>query len=130
MAEWLVDGHSSFDLHECDVNRFEDFQRAPDYVLERDCQNFAEVYDILHPLQPMESPRGIRTSPFHARQHELGGFFLEATGWERPQWYDANRTSSSATTSPAPNDVGRSVLVSRSSAPRRGHPRERRRCTT
>jgi glycine cleavage system aminomethyltransferase T/glycine/D-amino acid oxidase-like deaminating enzyme len=91
MAEWLADGHSSsFDLHECDVNRFEDYQLAPGYVLERDCQNFAEIYDILHPLQPMDSPRGLRTSPFNARQRELGGLFLEATGWERPQWYDAN----------------------------------------
>lgn len=104
MAEWLVDGHSTFDLHECDVNRFEDFQLAPDYVLERDCQNFVEVYDILHPLQPMESPRGVRTSPFNVRQRELGGFFLEATGWERPQWYDANRHLLERYEIPTPND--------------------------
>jgi len=91
MAEWLVDGHcASFDLHECDVNRFEPFQLGPSYLLERDCQNFAEVYDILHPLQPMESPRRLRTSPFYPRQQELGAYFLEATGWERPHWYDAN----------------------------------------
>jgi glycine cleavage system aminomethyltransferase T/glycine/D-amino acid oxidase-like deaminating enzyme len=91
VAEWLVDGSSSsFDLHECDVNRFEEHQLAPDYVLERDCQNYAEVYDIRHPLQPMESPRPLRTSPFYARQQDLGAVFLEASGWERPQWYAAN----------------------------------------
>jgi glycine cleavage system aminomethyltransferase T len=91
MAEWLVDGHcSSFDLHECDVNRFEQHQLAPDYVLARDCQNFVEVYDIKHPLQPMEEPRPLRTSPFYAREQELGAFFLEASGWERPHWYEAN----------------------------------------
>jgi glycine cleavage system aminomethyltransferase T/glycine/D-amino acid oxidase-like deaminating enzyme len=91
VAEWLVDGSSSsFDLHECDVNRFEEHQLAPAYVLERDCQNYVEVYDILHPLQPMESPRPLRTSPFYARQQELGAAFLEASGWERPQWYAAN----------------------------------------
>jgi glycine cleavage system aminomethyltransferase T/glycine/D-amino acid oxidase-like deaminating enzyme len=91
MAELLVDGHcTSFDLHECDVNRFEPFQLGPSYLLERDCQNFAEVYDILHPLQPMESPRQLRTSPFHPRQQQLGAYFLEATGWERPHWYEAN----------------------------------------
>ncbi|MFF1307503.1 FAD-dependent oxidoreductase [Streptomyces sp. NPDC058307] len=91
VAEWLVDGHcSSFDLHECDVNRFEPHQLAPEYVLARDCQNFVEVYDILHPLQPSGDPRPIRTSPFHARQQELGAFFLEANGWERPHWYEAN----------------------------------------
>lgn len=91
MAEWLADGHcSSFDLHECDVNRFEPHQLAPDYVLARDCQNFAEVYDILHPLQPPGAPRPLRTSPFHVRQRELDACFLEASGWERPQWYSAN----------------------------------------
>lgn len=91
MAEQLVDGFcSSFDLHECDVNRFERHQLAPGYVLARGCRNFVEVYDIKHPLQPMEDPRPLRTSPFHERQRELGAFFLEASGWERPQWYDAN----------------------------------------
>jgi len=91
MAEWIADGYcSSFDLHECDVNRFEAHQLAPEYVRERACQNFIEVYDIKHPLQPMEDPRPLRTSPFRPRQQELGAFFLEANGWERPQWYEAN----------------------------------------
>jgi glycine cleavage system aminomethyltransferase T/glycine/D-amino acid oxidase-like deaminating enzyme len=91
VAELLVDGYcSSFDLHECDVNRFEKHQLAPDYVLAKDCQNFVEVYDILHPLQPMEQLRPIRTSPFYTRQRELDAYFLEASGWERPQWYGAN----------------------------------------
>jgi dimethylglycine oxidase len=91
MAEWLVDGYcSSYDLHECDVNRFEQHHLAPDYITARGCQNFVEVYDIKHPLQPMEDPRPLRTSPFYPRQKELGGYFLEANGWERPQWYEHN----------------------------------------
>jgi dimethylglycine oxidase len=105
MAEWLTDGHcSSFDLHECDVNRFEPHQLAPEYVLARDCQNFVEVYDILHPLQPAGAPRPLRTSPFHPRQRELGGYFLEATGWERPQWYAANRPLLDGRDIPLPNE--------------------------
>ncbi|MBP2703055.1 FAD-dependent oxidoreductase [Microbispora sp. RL4-1S] len=91
VAEWLARGHcSSFDLHECDVNRFERHQLAPEYVLARDCQNYVEVYDIIHPLEPPANLRPLRTSPFHARQRELGAYFLEASGWERPQWYEAN----------------------------------------
>jgi glycine cleavage system aminomethyltransferase T/glycine/D-amino acid oxidase-like deaminating enzyme len=91
MAEWIVDGYcSSFDLHGCDVNRFQQHQLAPRYVVERSCQNFVEVYDVKHPLEPMGAPRPLRTSPFHARQIELGAFFLEAAGWERPHWYEAN----------------------------------------
>jgi glycine cleavage system aminomethyltransferase T len=105
VAEWLVDGHcSSFDLHECDVNRFEPHQLSPEYVLARDCQNFVEVYDILHPLQPSGKPRPIRTSPFHARQQEHGAFFLEANGWERPQWYEANASLVEGRSIPTPND--------------------------
>ncbi|GGV03605.1 sarcosine dehydrogenase [Streptomyces filipinensis] len=105
VAEWLVDGHcSSFDLHECDVNRFEPHQLTPQYVLARDCRNFAEVYDILHPLQPSGAPRPIRTSPFYARQQRHGGFFLEANGWERPQWYEANAPLVEGRNIPTPND--------------------------
>lgn len=105
MAEWLVDGYcSSFDLHECDLNRFEPHQLTPEYVLARDCQNFVEVYDILHPLQPSGKPRPIRTSPFYARQQERGAYFLEANGWERPQWYEANAGLVEGRSIPTPND--------------------------
>ncbi len=90
LAEWLVDGRASGDVHEADLHRFEEHHLAPSYITERGCQNFVEVYDILHPLQPMESPRPLRTSPFYPRQRELGAVFLEANGWERPQWYETN----------------------------------------
>jgi glycine cleavage system aminomethyltransferase T/glycine/D-amino acid oxidase-like deaminating enzyme len=104
MAEWIVDGQPRLDLHSSDLNRFEQVQLAPDYVLERSCQNFVEVYDVLHPLQPMESPRPIRTSPFHPRQQELGAFFLEASGWERPHWYEANASLPEVADVPARNE--------------------------
>ena len=90
MAEWLVDGHSTTDLHECDINRFEDVQLAPPYVHQRSSQNFVEVYDIIHPLQPAEKPRPLRVSPFYTRQQELGAVWLEGGGWERPHWFEAN----------------------------------------
>jgi glycine cleavage system aminomethyltransferase T/glycine/D-amino acid oxidase-like deaminating enzyme len=90
MAEWLVDGHSTTDLHECDINRFESVQLAPPYVHRRSSQNFVEVYDIIHPLQPAENSRPLRVSPFYTRQQELGAVFLEGGGWERPHWFEAN----------------------------------------
>ena len=90
MAEWLVDGGSATDLHECDLNRFERHQLAPDYIHDRGIQNYVEVYDIVHPLQPMEDPRPMRTSPFYEREQELGAYFLEGGGWERPHWYGVN----------------------------------------
>jgi glycine cleavage system aminomethyltransferase T/glycine/D-amino acid oxidase-like deaminating enzyme len=90
VAQLLVDGRSETDVHSCDVHRFEEIQLSPDYVSETSQQNFVEVYDILHPLQPRLSPRDLRVSPFHVRQKELGAVFLESGGWERPHWYEAN----------------------------------------
>ncbi|MFE9629562.1 FAD-dependent oxidoreductase [Streptomyces sp. NPDC006463] len=90
VAEWMVEGRPRLDVHECDLARFEDAQRSPAYVADRGAQQFVEVYDVLHPLQPMERPRPLRVSPFHPRQKELGARFLEGGGWERPHWYEAN----------------------------------------
>jgi glycine cleavage system aminomethyltransferase T len=90
VAQLLTDGRASVDLHGCDVHRFEEVQLTDDYVDETGQQNFVEVYDVLHPLEPRRSPRNLRVSPFHARQRELGAVFLEAAGWERPHWYEAN----------------------------------------
>ncbi|KAJ5295308.1 hypothetical protein N7508_010129 [Penicillium antarcticum] len=91
LAQILTTGHSDIDVSECELSRFEEIQLSPEYVSETSQQNFVEIYDILHPLQPRESPRMLRVSPFHARQQELGAFFLETGGWERPWWYEANK---------------------------------------
>ncbi|MBT2387958.1 GcvT family protein [Streptomyces sp. ISL-1] len=90
VAEWMTDGRPATDIHECDIARFEEAQRSPAYVAERSARNFVEVYDVIHPLQPLEQPRPLRTSPFYGRQQQLGAYFLEGGGWERPHWYEAN----------------------------------------
>jgi len=90
VAELLVDGKSKIDLGDCDIHRFEEVQLTPEYVSETSQQNFVEIYDVLHPLQPKLSPRNLRVSPFHARHKQLGGYFLEGAGWERPYWFEAN----------------------------------------
>jgi len=90
MAQLLTTGTTETAIGECDVNRFEAVQRTPEYVSTTSQQNFVEVYDILHPLQPRLAPRGVRTSPFVEREEQLGAVFLEGAGWERPHWYEAN----------------------------------------
>lgn len=90
MAELLTTGQSTTDMSECELSRFEEVQLSRSYVNETSQQNFVEIYDILHPMQPRESPRQLRTSPFYAQQKELKAYFLELGGWERPFWYEAN----------------------------------------
>ena len=90
MAEWLIDGAPSIDLHEADLNRFHAHAVSRPYVQARAAQQYREVYDIIHPLQQMDRPRDLRLSPFHRRLEELGAHFIESAGWERPQWFAAN----------------------------------------
>jgi glycine cleavage system aminomethyltransferase T/glycine/D-amino acid oxidase-like deaminating enzyme len=89
-AEWIVDGTPSIDTHECDLYRFEDMARSPDFIMQTSSQAFVEVYDVIHPSQFRTALRGLRTSPFYERQKELGAFFYEGAGWERPAWFEAN----------------------------------------
>jgi glycine cleavage system aminomethyltransferase T/glycine/D-amino acid oxidase-like deaminating enzyme len=90
VAELLTEGRSRIDMAECELTRFEEVQLSTEYVSATSQQNFVEIYDILHPLEPKQNPRNLRVSPFHARQREQGAFFLEVGGWERPHWYEAN----------------------------------------
>jgi glycine cleavage system aminomethyltransferase T/glycine/D-amino acid oxidase-like deaminating enzyme len=90
VAELMTTGRTGYDVHECDLHRFEDAQLSPGYVERRGARSFIEVYDIIHPLDPPGDARPLRTSPFFPRQEQLGAYFLEAAGWERPHWYEAN----------------------------------------
>ncbi len=90
LSEMVSNECPSVDLRELDVNRFWDHSFSPQYVRLRGAQQYREVYDIIHPLQQMENPRPLRTSPFYARMKELGAVFFESAGWERPQWFASN----------------------------------------
>ena len=90
VAEWIVNGEATTDLHECDIRRFHPHAYDDTYVRTRAAQQYREVYDIIHPRQQIAEPRNLRLSPFHARQRELGAVFFESAGWERPEWHEAN----------------------------------------
>jgi dimethylglycine oxidase len=91
VAEWMALGEPSLDLAEADANRFYPYATTPPYVLERGRQQYREVYDIIHPRQQMLRPRKLRLTPFFARHVELGAELVTGAGWERPEWFEANR---------------------------------------
>ncbi|MEV6769909.1 FAD-dependent oxidoreductase [Nocardia sp. NPDC051030] len=90
VAQWIVQGAPEIDLHEADLYRFEEAARSPEFIRRTSVQAFVEVYDIIHPHQYRAEPRNVRTSPFHARQCEMGAFFFEGALWERPAWFESN----------------------------------------
>ena len=90
IAQLLTDGRADLDLHECDLNRFDRHALTDRYLRERGAQQYREVYDVIHPLQPIARPRPLRRSPFFPQQQALGAVFFESRGWEAPRWYEAN----------------------------------------
>ncbi|HET7419795.1 MAG TPA: FAD-dependent oxidoreductase [Candidatus Dormibacteraeota bacterium] len=90
VAEWMVHGESEIDLHSSDIARFHEHQRTRAHVRARAAEGFNKTYGIVHPSEQWASNRNVRLAPFHVREKELGAFFFEAAGWERPFWYESN----------------------------------------
>lgn len=97
MAEWMTSGQTEWDTRECDIARFEPHALQDRYIHLRSMQQYREVYDIVHPLEPATEPRNIRTTPFHTRLVELGAHFGVSGGWERPRWFTVNEAAAPPT---------------------------------
>jgi glycine cleavage system aminomethyltransferase T/glycine/D-amino acid oxidase-like deaminating enzyme len=91
IAEWMTAGSPELDVHEIDIARFYPYARTTGYVRSRASEGYVETYTIAHPREQWQSCRGVRLSPFYAREKELGAVFFETAGWERPNWYESNR---------------------------------------
>ena len=91
IAQLMTDGRTDHDLRESDVNRFDAYATTDAYIRNRGAQQYREIYDVIHPLQPLEEPRPLRRSPFYGAQRDLGAVFFESRGWEAPRWYETNK---------------------------------------
>lgn len=91
VAEWMSQGAPEIDVHGADVARFAPYARSRTHVRARAREGFGKIYGIVHPREQWASNRPMRTSAIHQRTQALGAQYFEVSGWERPQWYEANR---------------------------------------
>ncbi len=91
VSEWMTGHAPEIDPHGADISRFYDYGRTRAHIHARTSEGFNKTYGIVHPSEQWLSSREIRLSPFYRREQELGAFFYETAGWERPQWYESNR---------------------------------------
>jgi 4-methylaminobutanoate oxidase (formaldehyde-forming) len=87
MAEWIIDGNPEWDLWRLDVRRFGSNYASQDYVVARTLETYSQYYDIHYPGEERMSVRNLRLSPTYYRLRDLGAFFGEKTGWERPNYF-------------------------------------------
>ncbi len=91
VAEWMTYGYPHLcDPHSSDISRFYPHEKTEHHILARCAEHFNKTYGIVHPREQWASQRGMRRSPFYAREEALGAVFYDARGWERPQWYESN----------------------------------------
>ena len=90
VAEWMTNGLPEIDLSHSDVARFYPHQKTRAHIKARTSEAFNKTYGIVHPGEQWASDRDKRLAPMHGRQVEQGAVFIEAVGWERPNWYESN----------------------------------------
>ena len=91
VAEWMTYGYPHLcDPHSTDISRFYPHEKTEHHILARCAEHFNKTYGIVHPREQWASQRGMRRSPFYAREEALGAVFFDARGWERPQWFESN----------------------------------------
>ncbi|MEM7330890.1 MAG: FAD-dependent oxidoreductase [Chloroflexota bacterium] len=91
VAELMTYGASEVDITASTISRFYDHNSTKHHVHERIYETFNKMYSIVHPFEQYGSSRGVRCAPFYLREQELGAFFYETAGWERPNWYEHNQ---------------------------------------
>lgn len=87
MAEWIIDGHPEWDMWRLDVRRFGSNYASQDYIVDRTIETYSRYYDIHFPNEERMTGRNLRLSPTYYRLRDLGAFFGEKTGWERPNFF-------------------------------------------
>ena len=91
VAEWMTYGYPHVcEPHSSDISRFYAHERTEHQIYARCAEHWNKTYGIVHPREQWASSRGMRRSPFYAREEALGANFFDARGWERPQWYTSN----------------------------------------
>jgi 4-methylaminobutanoate oxidase (formaldehyde-forming) len=87
MAEWIIHGHTEWDVWRLDLRRFGSNYTSQPYALARTVETYSKYYDIHYPHEERQSARDLRRSPAYPQLKELGAAFGEKTGWERPNWF-------------------------------------------
>lgn len=91
IADWMTDGHTELDHSSIDVARYYPFQQEEQYIHDRCYETAFKIYNpAVHDREPYTAGRGLRRSPFYEREKALGGYFMEAAGWERAHGYASN----------------------------------------
>ena len=88
LAEWIVEGHPTMDLTEVDIARTGRWANDRAWLHEKTAETLGRLYAMHWPALQSTTGRGIRRLPLEDRYRVAGAAFGEASGWERPAWFE------------------------------------------
>ncbi|WP_299985231.1 FAD-dependent oxidoreductase [uncultured Ruegeria sp.] len=86
LAEWIVDGHTEWDMWAVDPRRYTDYTDQ-DYCNQKGMEVYGNEYAMHFPHHEWPAARNKKTSPVHEKVKELGGVMGAYNGWERANWF-------------------------------------------
>ena len=87
VAEWMIKGHTSEDLFNLDVKRFEKFNSSLKFIKERVTESLGNLFKMHWPYKQLTTSRNIKLLPYHQNLKKLGACFGQMAGHERPMWF-------------------------------------------
>ena len=86
LAEWIVDGHTEWDMWAVDPRRYTDYTDH-DYCVAKGLEVYGNEYAMHFPQHEWPAGRDKKLSPVHDRVKALGGVMGAYNGWERANWF-------------------------------------------
>lgn len=86
LAEWIVDGHTEWDMWAVDPRRYTDYTDQ-DYCNKKGMEVYGNEYAMHFPHHEWPAARDKKVSQVHAKIKELGGVMGAYNGWERANWF-------------------------------------------
>ena len=87
VAHWIVDGDPGADVTGMHPARLQPYQSNPEYRRTRTVESLGMVYQCHYPNKSLQTARGAKLSPLHARLVEQGAHLRDVSGWECADWY-------------------------------------------
>ena len=84
LAEWIVEGEPTSDLHSVDIRRFSPADGNQRWLRDRVVEVLGLHYEVPWPTREMSRGRGLRRSPTPEHLRTVGAVFGSKNGWERP----------------------------------------------
>ncbi|WP_166418084.1 GcvT family protein [Cochlodiniinecator piscidefendens] len=86
LAEWIVDGHTEWDMWAVDPRRYTDYTDQ-EYCVAKGMEVYGNEYAMHFPRHEWPAGRDQKTSAVHDKIISSGGVMGAYNGWERANWF-------------------------------------------